>query len=107
MSNRAAAKLGNAVLKDLGVVTEENLQMLLCPSKIVRQREKFGQLAAEKHSEKPPPGDHYHLCDPTDNNFDDLDGLYFDGKKCDTLVRETKCVNVQVDDFLFSAIYVK
>ena len=26
-----------------------------------------------------------------------LEGLYFDGKKCNTLVRETKCVNVQVD----------
>ena len=25
------------------------------------------------------------------------EAYYFDGKKCDTLVRETKCVNVQVN----------
>ena len=35
VSNRAAAKLGNSLLKDLGVVNEENLQLLLCPAKIM------------------------------------------------------------------------
>ena len=46
VSNRAGAKLGNALLKDLGVVTEENLELLLCPHKIMRQRAKFGTLSA-------------------------------------------------------------
>ena len=56
VSNRAGAKLGNALLKDLGVVTEENLELLLCPHKIMRQRAKFGTLSAETHGSKPPPG---------------------------------------------------
>ena len=60
VSNRAGAKLGNALLKDLGVVTEENLQLLLCPQKIVRQRAKFGKLSAETHGAKPPPGLYHH-----------------------------------------------
>ena len=29
------------------------------------------------------------------------EGLYFDGKKCNTLVRDTKCVNIQVDYISF------
>ena len=35
-----------------------------------------------------------------------LEGLYFDGKKCDTLVRETKCVDVRVDHFHFSKKFI-
>ena len=56
VSNRAGAKLGNSLLKDLGVVDERNLQLLLCPTKIVRQRVKHGKLSAETLEAKPPPG---------------------------------------------------
>ena len=95
-SNREGAKVGNALLKDLGVVHDENLQFLLCPAKIMRQRMKHGKVAATQHAEKPPPG----LVEE-EKKFLNLklvysDALYFDGKKCDTLVRETKVVNVQV-----------
>ena len=55
-SNRAGAKIGNALLKDVGVVHEDNLQLLLCPAKVMRQRDKFGGIAAEAHDDKPPPG---------------------------------------------------
>ena len=55
-SNREGAKVGNALLKDLGVVHDKNLQFLLCPEKIRRQRMKHGKVAAEQHGEKPPPG---------------------------------------------------
>ena len=43
---------------------------------------------------------------PKAHTFHYSEGLYFDGKKCDTLVRETKCVNVQVDIFSFSKKYM-
>ena len=55
-SNRAGAKIGNALLKDVGVVHEDNLQLRLCPAKVMRQRDKFGGIAAEAHDDKPPPG---------------------------------------------------
>ena len=55
-SNREGAKVGNALLKDLGVVHDKNMQFLLCPAKIMRQRTKFGKVAAEQHGAKPPPG---------------------------------------------------
>ena len=55
-SNRAGAKIGNALLKDVGVVHEDNLQLLLCPAKVMRQRDRFGGIAAEAHDDKPPPG---------------------------------------------------
>ena len=56
---------------------------------------KHGKTAVEQHGQKPPPG----LVENTnslDFNLSIPEGLYFDGKKCDTLVRETKVVNVQV-----------
>ena len=56
VSNRAAAKLGNSLLKDLGVVGAEDLKFLLCPNKVLRQRAKHGKLLAEKHKAKPAPG---------------------------------------------------
>ena len=56
ISNRAAAKVGNSLLKDLGVVTKDKPELLLCPTKILRQRAKFGQLSVETHGSKPPPG---------------------------------------------------
>lgn len=38
-SNREGAKVGNALLKDLGVVNDKDQQFLLCPVKIMRQDE--------------------------------------------------------------------
>ena len=40
ISNRAAAKLGNGILKDLKLVTKKNTRLLLCPRKVRQEREK-------------------------------------------------------------------
>ena len=40
VSERAAAKLGNALLKDLGLVKKGSTKDLICPSKIRRERSK-------------------------------------------------------------------
>ena len=55
-SNREGAKVGNALLKDLGVVNDKDQQFLLCPGKIMRQRMRHGKIAEEQHGQKPPPG---------------------------------------------------
>ena len=78
ISNRAGAKLANALMKDIGFVTKSDTKHLVCPSKLRRERSKWGKLAEHLHSEKKPEA-----------------GLYFDGKKCDTLVRDTNYVDVQ------------
>ena len=54
-SNREGAQVSNALLKDLGVVHDKNLQFLLRPARIMRQRMKFGKVASEQHEIKPPP----------------------------------------------------
>ena len=79
VSNRGGAKIGNSLLKDLELVTENDKKMLICPNKLRRERLKWGAKIVKKHSEKEDPV-----------------GWYFDGKKCDTLIRDTKYVNVQV-----------
>ena len=63
ISNRAGAKLANALMKDIGFVTKFNTQNLVCPSKLRRERSKWGRQAENLHSEKKTEG-----------------GLYFDGK---------------------------
>ena len=78
-SNREAAKLANALLKDLKIVTKKDSSKLLCPGKIRRERLKWGGELEKSHSAQLMPG-----------------GLYSDGKKCPTLVRDTTSVAVQV-----------
>ena len=78
-SNREGAKLANALLKDLKIVTKKDCSRLICPGKLRRERLKWGGELEKAHSAKTPPG-----------------GLYSDGKKCPTLVRDTYSVQVQV-----------
>ena len=40
------------------------------------------------------------MIDKKKNTNVDIDGWYYDGKKCATLVRDTKYVNVQVEIYL-------
>ena len=79
VSDRAGAMLANGLLKDLGIVKKGCTAKLICPSKLRRQREKWGKvLMKEKRAEKLPQG------------------LYTDGKRVPTLVRETTVTKVQV-----------
>jgi hypothetical protein len=78
-ANRAAAKLGNALMKDLDLVTKADSSKLLCPGKVRRERLKWGGVLEQEHRGKAAPG-----------------GLYFDGKKCPTLTWDTSTVEVQV-----------
>ena len=79
LSNRAAAKLGNAILIDVGVVTKKDCSLLLDHSKVRRERSRWGTKLEKSHSARQLPG-----------------GLYADGKKCPTLTRITNSVDVQV-----------
>ena len=79
VSDRAAAKIGNGLLKDLGVVKRGNTKMLICPSKLRRERSKWGGQLEKEHSEVKLPL-----------------GLYTDGKRVPTLVRQTTTTKVQV-----------
>ena len=78
VSDRAAAKLGNALLKDLGLVKKGSTHDLLCPSKVRRERKRWGRMLEEEHKAKVLN-----------------QGLYSDGKKIDTLVRDTVYTKVQ------------
>ena len=78
-SNREGAKLANAIMKDLKLVTKSDTTMLICPGKLRRERFKWGGELEKSHRANIPPG-----------------GLYSDGKKCPTLVRDTNDVKVQV-----------
>ena len=49
-SNRGGAKIANALLKDLGYVTETDQTLLICPSKLKREREKWGKERVGQHS---------------------------------------------------------
>lgn len=79
LSNRAAAKLGNALLLDVGVVSKSNYSLLLDHSKVRRERSRWGSKLEKRHAAGQLPG-----------------GLYADGKKCPTLTRITNSVDVQV-----------
>jgi hypothetical protein len=58
-SNRAGAQIANAALKDYGVVTKDTLNLLICPSKLARERSKWGAEAAKTHEAKGPLGKLY------------------------------------------------
>ena len=79
LTNRAAAKLGNALLLDVGAVTKSNCSLLLDHSKVRRERSRWGAKLETRHAAKKVPG-----------------GLYADGKKCPTLTRVFNSVDVQV-----------
>ena len=78
VSNRAGAALANAILKDHGMITKEDTSMMIDHSKLRRERIKAGQLSEKKRDGKQLSR-----------------ALYFDGKKCPTLVREVTSVKVQ------------
>ena len=79
VSNRAGAKIGNALLKDLKLVTKNNWSKLICPGKLRRERLKWGGELEKAQSAQVHPA-----------------GLYSDGKKCPTLVMDSFYVQVQV-----------
>ena len=79
VSDRAAAKLGNALLKDYGIVKKGSTKQLLCPSKVRRERKRWGGKLEENHLAQTLPH-----------------GLYSDGKRVNTLVRDTVTTKVQV-----------
>ena len=78
VSNRAGAALANAILKDHGMITKEDTSMMIDHSKLRRERMKAGQMSEKKREGKQLGK-----------------ALYFDGKKCPTLVREVTSVKVQ------------
>ena len=78
ISDRAAAKLGNALMKDLGLVSRGKTKLLLCPSKVRRERVRWGAVRQKEHAAQPLPG-----------------GVYGDGKICPTLVRDTTTTTIQ------------
>ena len=79
ISDRAAAKIGNGLLKDLGIVRKGVTDKLICPSKLRRERAKWGaKLDREARAEQLPGG------------------LYSDGKRVPTLIRQTHETKVRV-----------
>ena len=56
LSDRSAAKVANALLKDLSIVTKEEQKLLICPSKLRRERIKWGKAAVEHHNAEVHPG---------------------------------------------------
>ena len=64
ISDRSAAAISNAVLKDVGILSECNRAMIIDRSKIRRERKKKSQLT---------------------ETFDDIQALFFDGRKDETL----------------------
>ena len=79
ISDRAAAKVGNALMKDLGIVKKGNTSKLICPSKVRRERCKWGNKLAKEYRETKLPA-----------------GLYTDGKRVPTLNRVTTVTKVRV-----------
>jgi hypothetical protein len=79
ISDRAGAKIGNGLLKDLGIVYKGSTDKLICPSKLRRERAKWGARLDKEASSVQLPG-----------------GLYTDGKRVPTLVRQTTDTKVQV-----------
>ena len=56
LSNRAGAKVANAVNRDFGTVTNNNQKFLICPNKLRRERLKWGQKIVDQHSAREAPG---------------------------------------------------
>ena len=79
ITDRAAAKVGNALLKDLGKVKRGDTSLLICPSKVRRERCKWGDKLAKENLETELPA-----------------GLYTDGKRVPTLNRTTTVTKVRV-----------
>ena len=79
VSDRAGAKIGNGLLKDLGLVKKGDTDRLICPSKLRRERAKWGAKLDEEARSVKLPG-----------------GLYTDGKRVPTLVRQTTETRVRV-----------
>ena len=81
VSDRAAAKLANGLMIDLGVVKEGKTKFLIDHSKVRREREKWGKKREEEHGKQElmPEG-----------------GFYTDGKKSKTFVRDVTETKVRV-----------
>ena len=79
VSNRAGAKIGNGLLRDLGMVRKNNKELIICPSKLRRERKKWGAILEKEEMAKKLP-----------------QGFYTDGKKVPTLVRHTVENKIQV-----------
>jgi hypothetical protein len=80
VSDRAGAKIGR-LLKDMGVVNKHNKDKLNCPTKLWRERKKWGaKLEMEQNQISLPQG------------------LYTDGKRVSTLVRQTTETRVQLPE---------
>ena len=54
-SDRGAAKIGNGLLKDLGLVRKGKTKMLICPAKVRRERQRWGRKAATDHDKQQLP----------------------------------------------------
>ena len=54
-SDRGAAKIGNGLLKDLGLVKKGKTKMFICPAKVRRERQRWGRKAATEHDEQQLP----------------------------------------------------
>ena len=81
VSDRAAAKLANGLMIDLGHVSEGKTKFLIDHSKVRRERQKWGKKREDEHSKQQlmPEG-----------------GLYTDGKKSKTFVRDVTETKVRV-----------
>ena len=77
--DRAAAMVGNGLLRDIGYVKKGSPAMLLCKNKVRRQREKWGKIIVKEKKKDTQ-----------------VQGLYTDGKRVPTIVRETTVTKVQV-----------
>jgi len=82
VSDRVAASLANAVLKDMGVVTREDNNLVIARNKMRRQRLSLGAKQAKVYTE----------------NLGKICGLYFDGKRDDTLARDVVSNEVSNSD---------
>ena len=79
ISDRAGAKVANALLIDLGLVTKKNKSKLICPTKLRRERKKWGEVQEKENATNDLPY-----------------GLYTDGKRVPTLVREERVTKLAV-----------
>ena len=79
ISDRAAAKIANGLLKDLKIVKRGETSMLICPSKVRRERVRWGAKLDKEGKSAKLPG-----------------GLYTDGKRVPTLIRQITETKVRV-----------
>ena len=67
ISDRAGAKIGNGLLKDMGLVNKEDMEKLICQTKLRRERRKWGVILEKEENALQLP-----------------QALYTDGKKVPT-----------------------